>query len=153
MLRDTRMLVTDLSGRTQFDPKLTRNRLTEPLNRILGRRGTIFVTCVISSLACLWQAFTNNWWHLFIARFALGLGIGPKSATIPIYAAECTPANIRGALVMMWQMWTAFGIMLGYIAGVIFRSVLDGDSSVCSTSQPESVLLSVRCVGRHMLSN
>ncbi|KAI4185302.1 MAG: hypothetical protein L6R41_004216 [Letrouitia leprolyta] len=119
--------------------------LTEPLNRILGRRGTIFVTCVISSLACLWQAFTNNWWHLFIARFALGLGIGPKSATIPIYAAECTPANIRGALVMMWQMWTAFGIMLGYIAGVIFRSVLDGDSSVCSTSQPESVLLSVRC--------
>ncbi|KAL9002523.1 MAG: hypothetical protein Q9188_004546 [Gyalolechia gomerana] len=90
-------------------------------------------------------AFTNTWWHLFIARFMLGLGIGPKSATIPIYAAECTPANIRGALVMMWQMWTAFGLMLGYIAGVVFRSVLEGDSSACSNSQPESILLSVRC--------
>lgn len=50
---------------------------------------------------------------------------------------------------MMWQMWTAFGIMLGYIAGVIFRSVLDGDSSICSNDMPEHVLLSVRCVSIH----
>lgn len=38
-----------------------------------------------------------------------GLGIGPKSSTVPVYSAECAPAPIRGALVMMWQMWTAFG--------------------------------------------
>ena len=24
-----------------------------------------------------------------MARFVLGLGIGPKSATVPVYAAEC----------------------------------------------------------------
>lgn len=41
---------------------------------------------------------------MFVARFALGFGIGPKSATVPIYAAECTPPAIRGALVMQWQM-------------------------------------------------
>lgn len=41
---------------------------------------------------------------MFIARFALGLGIGPKSATVPIYAAETTPPAIRGALVMQWQV-------------------------------------------------
>jgi sugar porter (SP) family MFS transporter len=52
---------------------------------------------------------------LFIARFVLGLGIGSKSTTVPIYCGESSPAAIRGALVMMWQMWTAFGIMLGYI--------------------------------------
>lgn len=80
--------------------------LTEPLNRVLGRRGTIFVTCLISSATCVAQAFTSEWWHLFLARFCLGLGIGPKSATIPVYSAECVPANIRGGLVMMWQMWT-----------------------------------------------
>lgn len=86
-----------------------------------------------------------KWMSLTINPFE-GLGIGPKSATIPIYAAECTPATIRGALVMMWQMWTAFGIMLGYIAGVAFRSVLDGDSTVCSPGQPEEILLRMRCV-------
>lgn len=57
--------------------------LTVPLNNAWGRRGTVFITCVISALACIWQAFTGAWWHMFIARFALGLGIGPKSATVP----------------------------------------------------------------------
>lgn len=33
------------------------------------------------------------------------------------------PPEIRGALAMMWQMWTAFGIMLGFIAGVVFSGV------------------------------
>lgn len=62
---------------------------------------------------------------MFIARFCLGLGIGPKSATVPIYAAETTPPAIRGALVMQWQMWTAFGIMLGYAADLMFFKVTD----------------------------
>lgn len=62
---------------------------------------------------------------MFIARFMLGIGIGPKSATVPIYAAECTPPAIRGALVMQWQMWTAFGIMLGYAADLAFYAVPD----------------------------
>ncbi|KAL8756627.1 MAG: hypothetical protein Q9199_002814 [Rusavskia elegans] len=89
--------------------------LTGPMNRLLGRRGTILVTCLISSLTCLWQAFTSSWWHLFIARLVLGLGIGPKS------------------------------IMLGYVAGVAFRSVLDGDSDGCSNDQPVGILLGIRC--------
>ncbi|KAK3345430.1 hypothetical protein B0H65DRAFT_466638 [Neurospora tetraspora] len=99
--------------------------LTEPMNRIFGRRGTIFVSCIISAAACFHQAFTNTWWHMFIARFYLGLGIGPKSATTPIFAAECSPPKLRGALVMQWQMWTAFGIMVGYIADLAFYFVPD----------------------------
>lgn len=94
--------------------------LTEPLNRWLGRRGVIFLSCLIAGLASIWEAFTYSWVQLFLARLLLGLGIGPKSATVPVYSAECSPAPIRGALVMMWQMWTAFGIMLGYIVDVIF---------------------------------
>lgn len=62
---------------------------------------------------------------MFIARFALGFGIGPKSATVPIYAAETSPPPIRGALTMQWQLWTAFGIMLGYAADLIFYQVAD----------------------------
>ncbi|KAJ7436908.1 hypothetical protein B0H11DRAFT_2255813 [Mycena galericulata] len=99
--------------------------LTDPLNKALGRKKTIFVTCLISFLACLWSAFTNTWWHLFIARFFLGFGIGPKSATVPVYSAECSPAAIRGSLVMMWQMWTAFGIMLGDLIDVAFYFIPD----------------------------
>ncbi|KAJ7594734.1 hypothetical protein C8J56DRAFT_927513 [Mycena floridula] len=99
--------------------------LTEPLNNRLGRKGTIFFAATVSFLACLWQGFTNSWPHLFVARFALGLGIGPKSATAPVYAAECAPARIRGALTMMWQLWTAFGIMLGFVSDLAFYKVPD----------------------------
>ncbi|KAL8829953.1 MAG: hypothetical protein Q9191_001708 [Dirinaria sp. TL-2023a] len=99
--------------------------LTVPFNNIFGRRGTIFITCLFSALACFWQGFVNTWWHMFIARFFLGFGIGPKSATVPIYAAETTPPAIRGALVMQWQMWTAFGIMLGYVSDLAFYKVAD----------------------------
>ncbi|KAM0790923.1 hypothetical protein ACM66B_004230 [Microbotryomycetes sp. NB124-2] len=99
--------------------------LTSPLNNRFGRRGAIFITAIISFLACFWQAFTNHWWHLFIARFCLGLGIGPKSATTPVYGAETAPPLIRGALVMQWQVWTAFGIMLGTVSSLAFYKVPD----------------------------
>ncbi|RAK98491.1 sugar porter family MFS transporter [Aspergillus ibericus CBS 121593] len=97
--------------------------LTEPLNRYLARRGTIFLSCFIAAVASIWEGVANSWVNLFIARFVLGLGIGSKSSTVPVYAAECSPAPIRGALVMMWQMWTAFGIMLGNIMGVAFMGL------------------------------
>ncbi|TCD65600.1 hypothetical protein EIP91_002447 [Steccherinum ochraceum] len=99
--------------------------LTAPLNHYLGRRGTIFVTAFFSFATCIWQGVTNSWQHLFVARFILGFGIGPKSATVPVYAAECAPPAIRGALVMMWQMWTAFGIMIGNVMDLAFYHVPD----------------------------
>ncbi|KAJ9193046.1 hypothetical protein DTO021D3_4952 [Paecilomyces variotii] len=99
--------------------------LTEPLNRYFARRGTIFISCAVAAVASVWEGVANSWANLFIARFVLGLGIGSKSSTVPVYAAECSPPPIRGALVMMWQMWTAFGIMLGNIMGVAFMSLSD----------------------------
>lgn len=74
--------------------------ITEPLNDLIGRRGTIFLSCVIAAVTSVWQGVANSWVNLFIARFVLGFAIGPKSATVPVYAAECAPAPIRGALVM-----------------------------------------------------
>ncbi|KIP10754.1 hypothetical protein PHLGIDRAFT_22040 [Phlebiopsis gigantea 11061_1 CR5-6] len=97
--------------------------LTAPLNYYFGRRGAIFITTVISFLACIWQTVTDTWWHLFIARFVLGIGIGPNSATVPVFAAECAPSRIRGSLVTMWQVYTAFGIMLGYAVDLAFLRI------------------------------
>lgn len=56
---------------------------------------------------------TQTWEQLFITRLLMGIGMGLKGSTVPIFAAENSPARIRGALVMSWQMWTAFGIFLG----------------------------------------
>lgn len=114
------------------------------MNALIGRRGVVFLTCLICCFFCFAQAFSTNWKMLFTFRFILGFGMGPKSATIPIYAAECSPANVRGALVMMWQIFTAFGIMCGYMAGVIFQQTLGLDGYPYANS-PDSLKLYQGC--------
>ena len=105
------------------------NSFTEPLNRFYGRRGAIMVCCVFSFASCLGQAFCKDWRQLLACRMLLGIGIGPKSATIPIYAAESVPSEeIRGALVMTWQLYTALGIMLGYAFTYAFRDLVRGSA-------------------------
>ncbi|KAL4914368.1 hypothetical protein BDW62DRAFT_190433 [Aspergillus aurantiobrunneus] len=96
---------------------------TAPLNRYFGRRGCIFISCFVSFAATFWMCAAHTWWNLLLGRFMLGLAVGAKSTTTPVYAAECAPPAIRGALAMQWQMWTAFGIMLGYISSVAFMGV------------------------------
>ncbi|KAI5480152.1 hypothetical protein MNV49_001813 [Pseudohyphozyma bogoriensis] len=59
------------------------------------------------------------------APFFMGVGIGPKSAIVPVYSAECCPPLIRGSLVMAWQIFTAFGIMMGFVMSLAFRGVKD----------------------------
>ncbi|KAJ5628667.1 hypothetical protein N7490_010895 [Penicillium lividum] len=71
--------------------------LSDPLNNILGRK----------ALA-----------QLVVCRILLGIGMGLKEVTVPVYSAENAPTNIRGGLVMSWQVWTAFGIFLGTCANL-----------------------------------
>ena len=49
--------------------------------------------------------------------------MGCKASVVPIYAAENVPAIIRGGLVMSWQLWTAFGIFLGFCANLAVYNV------------------------------
>ena len=92
--------------------------MSDPLNYHFGRRGTIFVSAVFCLLSVIGSAFTQTWPQLFVTRLLLGIGMGCKASTVPIYAAENCPAAIRGGLVMSWQMWTAFGIFLGFCANL-----------------------------------
>ncbi|KAK4060332.1 MFS domain-containing protein [Trichoderma simmonsii] len=97
--------------------------LSDPLNNHFGRRGAIFVAANF----CLWpviaSAFCNSWPRLLICRLFMGVGMGAKASTVPIFAAENSPAPIRGALVMSWQLWNAFGIFLGTCANLAVRGI------------------------------
>ncbi|CDR42842.1 CYFA0S10e02938g1_1 [Cyberlindnera fabianii] len=99
--------------------------ITDPANKRFGRKWVIFWSCVVSCVTCFWQGFVDkHWFHLFIARGCLGgFGLGPKSATVPVYSSEAAPASIRGALTMLWQYFTAMGIALGYVFCLAFYNV------------------------------
>ncbi|CZT02202.1 hypothetical protein WAI453_002558 [Rhynchosporium graminicola] len=95
--------------------------IVDPLNYYLGRRGEIFLTALCLTATPIGSAFARSWQGLFAARFVMGIGIGAKNATVPIYSAEMAPARIRGALVMFWQLWVVAGIFLGFAANVIVK--------------------------------
>ena len=113
------MLHSNLSSQAQLLIMTSRGCwLSDPLNNYIGRRGTIFFAAVFCLLSVIGSGFTQNWQQLFITRLLLGVGMGAKASVVPIYAAENVPAVIRGGLVMSWQMWTAFGIFLGFSANL-----------------------------------
>ncbi|CAG8214630.1 unnamed protein product [Penicillium salamii] len=122
--------------------------LSDPLNHILGRRGTIFLAAIFSLVAPLGSGFTQHWGQLVACRVLLGIGMGLKEVTVPVYSAgrsskapqdpyiiqpaesklmipENAPTNIRGGLVMSWQLWTAFGIFLGTCANLVVANTGD----------------------------
>lgn len=70
-----------------------------PLNQHFGRRGTIFISFIVSVLSPVWQPLTNSWWHLFIARFFMGFAIGAGPSTTPLYG------GLRGRMCARDYSW------------------------------------------------
>lgn len=93
--------------------------ISDPVNELLGRRGTIFIAAIFSLLAPIGSGLTHRWGQLAACRVLLGVGMGLKEVTVPVFSAEVVPASVRGGLVMSWQIWTAFGIFLGTIANLV----------------------------------
>ena len=73
---------------------------------------------MFSLLAPIGSALTQKWGQLVACRIMLGIGMGLKEVTVPVFSAEVVPATVRGGLVMSWQIWTAFGIFIGTVANL-----------------------------------
>ena len=50
------------------------------------------------------MALTQTWGQLVACRVLLGIGMGLKEVTVPVFSAENAPTNVRGGLVMSWQV-------------------------------------------------
>ncbi|EXJ88907.1 hypothetical protein A1O3_01971 [Capronia epimyces CBS 606.96] len=90
--------------------------LSGPINHRLGRRGAVFVGSLICLVSNTGSSLSLNWPQLLAFRFILGAGLGINASTVSVYAAEVTPPLIRGGIAVSWQLWTAFGIFLGFVA-------------------------------------
>jgi len=53
---------------------------------------------------------------------------------------------------MMWQMWTAFGIMLGYASGVVFHNVAGSGEGFRPTNDAGELVLRHDCLRGELLS-
>lgn len=95
--------------------------MTDPVTRILhfGRRGAICVAGVFSFISVVGCASVHKWEHLLGFRILLGVGMAGKASIVPILLSETSPKNVRGILLVFWQLFVAFGLAVGSVANLI----------------------------------
>ncbi|KAK6915517.1 Major facilitator, sugar transporter-like [Dillenia turbinata] len=81
-----------------------------------GRRGTMWLAQIFCSSGWLAIVFSVASWSLDLGRLSIGCGIGVLSYVVPIYIAEITPKNLRGAFT---TLMICCGVSITYLIGTI----------------------------------
>ncbi|QRG37585.1 hypothetical protein FDK38_001962 [Candidozyma auris] len=79
-----------------------------------GRLWMIFSGCVIMIIGAILQTASTGVAFLIVARIISGLGNGLLTATVPLYAAECSKAKSRGKSLCIHGSLITFGICISY---------------------------------------
>lgn len=90
------------------------------LNDRLGRRPVIMGASVVFTVGALCMGIAGDKYLLLAGRIIVGAGIGLTSTTIPMYLAECSPANERGRLVSTNIAMVACGQFVASVVDGIF---------------------------------
>ncbi|HLB56260.1 MAG TPA: sugar porter family MFS transporter [Coxiellaceae bacterium] len=85
-----------------------------------GRKRLLMVAALIFIVGTLSSAYSISEMMLIISRIILGLGIGVASFTAPLYISEISPAQLRGALVSLYQLAVTIGIFVSYFVDEYF---------------------------------
>ncbi|XP_010529439.1 PREDICTED: sugar transporter ERD6-like 15 [Tarenaya hassleriana] len=86
---------------------------------LVGRVYTMLITNTLYIIGWLAIAFAKDAWLLNLGRFLHGITIGIASYLGPIYIAEITPSNLRGAASSLSQLFATVGISVVYAFGTI----------------------------------
>ncbi|WP_371563872.1 sugar porter family MFS transporter [Streptomyces canus] len=84
-----------------------------------GRRRTILALAVLFFVGALGCTLAPTTAVMVIARFVLGLAVGGASVTVPVYLAEVSPAERRGALVTRNELMIVSGQLLAFTSNAI----------------------------------
>ncbi|KAK1577819.1 hypothetical protein Q3G72_025107 [Acer saccharum] len=86
---------------------------------LIGRRGAMWLSELFCIVGWLVIAFSKDALSLDLGRFSLGIGVGIIAYVVPVYIAEITPKNIRGAFTAANQLLLACGFSLMYFLGTV----------------------------------
>ncbi|KAK3441702.1 hypothetical protein EUGRSUZ_B02020 [Eucalyptus grandis] len=93
--------------------------LNGTMTDVIGRKRTMWLSQVLCAAGWLSIALTKNVWWLDAGRALIGFGVGVTSYVVPVYIAEITPKNVRGAFASFIHCVSACGFSLAYFVGTI----------------------------------
>lgn len=94
--------------------------LTGTIADRIGRRLTLLAAGAVFLAGALASALAPGEAALLAGRFVVGLGVGLSSVVAPLYISEVAPANVRGALVSLYQFAITVGILGAYLVDFLY---------------------------------
>ncbi|KAF4988421.1 hypothetical protein FDECE_15062 [Fusarium decemcellulare] len=97
----------------------------------MGRRRSLAFGVFIFIIGNIIQITAmRSWVHMMMGRFVAGLGVGNLSVGVPMFQSECSPREIRGAVVASYQLMITFGILISNaICMAMDKTIADKDAS------------------------
>ncbi|MYW63433.1 sugar porter family MFS transporter [Streptomyces sp. SID8379] len=92
-----------------------------------GRRRGILLLAVLFVAGTVACTFAPTTAFMVVARFVLGIAVGGASVTVPVYLAEISPAERRGALVTRNELMIVTGQLLAFSCNAVIAR-LGGES-------------------------
>lgn len=98
--------------------------LTGRFSDWVGRLRVLYLIAIFFILATVGILLTHSFTVLCIMRVILGLSIGMSVVVTPMYIAETAPTEIRGKLVIYFQLAITLGILCSYIINLFIVGAL-----------------------------
>lgn len=80
-----------------------------------GRRPILAALGAVFFLGIGAAAIAPGYWTVVFGRLVMGLAVGGVSATVPTYLGEMAPAQIRGRMLSLNQLFITFGLLSSYL--------------------------------------
>ncbi|WP_246028995.1 sugar porter family MFS transporter [Parashewanella tropica] len=85
-----------------------------PCSSYMGRRGSLILAAILFLISAIGSAIPDQFWVFVFYRIVGGVGVGIASMVSPMYIAEISPPEKRGALVSCNQLAIVFGMLAVY---------------------------------------
>lgn len=106
-----------------------------------GRKNSLLITSVIYSVGILLIISLPSISFVIVGRFMMGFAVGLSCMVGPMYLSEVAPYEIRGAVVLIFQLAITLGILLAYVINYIFAGTGNWHGMFASCLIPAILLL------------
>ncbi|KAK3145630.1 hypothetical protein QOZ80_3BG0255360 [Eleusine coracana subsp. coracana] len=109
----------------------------------LGRRIELMTAAALYICGALVTGSAPNFVALIIGRLLYGFGIGLAMHGAPLYIAETSPAQIRGTLISLKELFIVLGILFGYLIGSLEIDNVGGWRYMFGFSAPIAAIMAI----------
>lgn len=90
-----------------------------------GRKIGIYASLLVYVVGLLIQVVNSTrWYQFFVGRIFSGLAVGSTAVLVPMFISESAPLQIRGAMVVLYQLMITLGILMGNVVNYACKKTI-----------------------------